>query len=74
MGNTTYDLFHPNQARGQAIWYHQPWQFVREKTLILGAADHGLYRRLWAIRVCSTQWRVLIRSWATPNTAGNIQI
>ena len=33
-----------------------------------------LYRRLWAVHVCSARWRVLIRSWATPPTTINIQI
>jgi hypothetical protein len=59
---------------GEPIQYNQPWQFDWENTLILVATGHGLYRRLWAARVCSAQWCVLIRSWATPPTAGNIQI
>jgi hypothetical protein len=40
----------------------------------MGAADHGLYRRLWAVRACSARWRVLIQSWAMPPTTGDIQI
>ena len=40
----------------------------------MSAAGHGLYRRLWAVRACSAQWRLLIRSLATPPTSGDIQI
>ena len=40
----------------------------------MGAAGHGLYRRLWAVCACSSQCRALIRSWATMPTTGDIQI
>ncbi len=43
-------------------------------TETMGAAGHGLYRRLWAVRACSAHWCALIRSWMTPLTTGNIQI
>ena len=36
----------------------------------MGAACHGLYRCLWAVRACSARWRALIRSWATPPMTG----
>jgi hypothetical protein len=39
-------------------------------TETVGAAGHGLYRCLWAVRACSAQWRALIRSWATPHMTG----
>jgi len=32
----------------------------------MGAACHGLYRCLWAVRACSARCHALIRSWATP--------
>ena len=71
---SAYDRQHPNQAGGEPIQYNQPWRFDWENTLILVTAGHGLYRRLWAARVCSAQWRTLIRSWATPPTTRDIQI
>jgi hypothetical protein len=48
----------------EPIQYNQPWRFDWENTLILVATGHGLYRCLWAARVCSAQWCALIRSWA----------
>jgi hypothetical protein len=59
---------------GKPIQYNQPWRFDWENTLILVAAGHGFYRRLWAAHVCSAQWRALIWSCATPPMTGNIQI
>ncbi len=47
---------------------------LRGKTPSLLALPAMLYRRLWAVRVCSARWRVLIRSWATPPMTIDIQI
>jgi hypothetical protein len=47
---------------------------LRGKTPSLLALPAMLYRRLWAIHVCSAQWHVLIRSWAMPPTTIDIQI
>jgi hypothetical protein len=47
---------------------------LRGKTPSLLAPPAMLYRRLWAVRVCSAQWRVLIRSWVMPHTTIDIQI
>ena len=47
---------------GNPIQYNQPWQFEMENTLIWGAAGHGLYHSLWAIRAHSAQQCMLTRS------------
>ena len=40
----------------------------------MGAAVHGLYRHLWAVRARYNQMRALIGSWVTPPTTGTIKI
>jgi hypothetical protein len=48
--------------------------YLFEKIVILGAASHGLHRRLWAVGGCSAQWRALTGPWATPPTPGAMKI
>jgi hypothetical protein len=48
--------------------------YLLEKSVILGAASHGLHCRLWAVRARSAQWRALTGPWVMPPTAGAMKI
>ena len=74
MGDAPYRRRHENRAGGGVEPNNPPWLLVRKNIVILGAASHGLHRRLWAVRGPSARGHALTGPWATPPTAGNMKI
>ena len=74
MGLTPYRWHHENRVGVDVLPHNPPWQFFTKKIVILGAASHGLHRRLWSVRARSARRRSLTTPWAMPPTAGAMKI
>ncbi len=74
MGDPAYDRGRHKSSGKMIHMILLTMAILGEKTVILVAAGHGPYQRLWAVCDRSSQWHVLTGSWATSPTTGAVEI